>query len=57
MQIIPIEEAKTFANGKLITEAVSLQSGKVTCTTCTFTNLTLVDTVKVSVITVGILHR
>ncbi|CAB4009819.1 kinesin unc-104, partial [Paramuricea clavata] len=27
VQVIPIEEAKTFVNGKLITEAVSLQSG------------------------------
>ena len=28
VQIIPIGDAKTFVNGKLVTETVSLQSGK-----------------------------
>ena len=39
MQIIPIEDAKTFVNGKLINEAVTLQSGKVICS-CGFTIIT-----------------
>ena len=28
VQIVPIGDAKTFVNGKLVTETVSLQSGK-----------------------------